>query len=51
VGPGGERGTIRALDPRIAVVVAFIDGDRDRFGVEPIWATLCEQGCGIAPSS
>jgi putative transposase len=33
------------------VVVEFIDGHRDRFGVEPICAGLCEHGCGIAPST
>jgi len=33
------------------VVVDFIDGHRDRFGVEPICAVLRSHGCGIAPSS
>jgi putative transposase len=33
------------------VVVEFIDCHRDRFGVEPICAVLCEHGWGIAPST
>jgi putative transposase len=31
--------------------VAFIDGHRDRFGVEPICRVLTEHGCKIAPST
>jgi len=34
-----------------AVVTAFIDGHRDRFGVEPICRVLTEHGCPIAPST
>ncbi len=33
------------------MVVAFIDGHRDRFGVAPICRVLSEHGCPIAPSS
>jgi putative transposase len=33
-----------------AVVVAFIDDHRDRFGVEPIYRVLSEHGITIAPS-
>ncbi len=32
-------------------MIAFIDGHKERFGVEPICAVLREQGCGIAPST
>jgi len=31
--------------------VAFIDGHRERFGVEPICRVLTEHGCKIAPST
>lgn len=31
--------------------MAFVDGHRERFGVEPICDVLCEHGVGIAPSS
>ncbi|WCO67124.1 IS3 family transposase [Iamia majanohamensis] len=37
--------------PATALVVAFIDEHRDRFGVEPICRVLCEHGVGIAPST
>jgi putative transposase len=33
------------------VVIAFIDGHKRRFGVEPICRVLREQGEGIAPST
>ena len=33
------------------MVVDFIDGHRDRFGVAPICRVLSEHGCTIAPSS
>jgi len=33
------------------VVVAFIDGHRHRFGVQPICRVLTEHGCKIAPST
>jgi putative transposase len=33
------------------VVVEFIDGHRNRFGVEPICRVLTEHGCPIAPST
>ena len=33
------------------MVVAFIDGHRDRFGVEPICRVLTEHGITIAPST
>jgi len=33
------------------VVTAFIDGHRNRFGVEPICRVLTEHGCKIAPST
>jgi len=33
------------------VVVGFIDGHRDRFGVAPICRVLTEHGCPIAPST
>lgn len=36
--------------PATAVVVAFIDDYRDRFGVEPICRVLTEHGVQIAPS-
>jgi putative transposase len=31
--------------------VAFIDAQRERFGVEPICRVLSEHGCGIAPNT
>ena len=37
--------------PATAVVVAFIDDHRDRFGVEPICRVLTEHGVPIAPST
>ncbi len=37
--------------PATAVVVAFIDGHRNRFGVEPICRVLTVHGCKIAPST
>lgn len=33
------------------MVVEFIDGNRDRFGVQPICGVLSEHGCPIAPST
>ena len=36
--------------PATALVVAFIDDHRDRFGVEPICCVLTEHGVKIAPS-
>ncbi len=33
------------------MVVAFIDGNKGRFGVEPICRVLTEHGCQIAPST
>jgi hypothetical protein len=33
------------------VIVDYITCHRDRFGVEPICAVLCEHGISIAPSS
>ncbi len=32
-------------------MVAYIDQDRDRFGVEPICRVLSEHGCQVAPST
>ena len=40
----------RADGLRGPVIVAYIDGYRDRFGVEPICAVLSEHGCTIEPS-
>jgi hypothetical protein len=39
----------RELDPRLPLVEAFIDGDRTRFGVEPMCRVLTEHG--VAPST
>jgi putative transposase len=33
------------------VIVDYIDGHRDRFGVEPICRVLTEHGCSVAPST
>ena len=33
------------------MVVEFIDGHKDRFGVQPICRVLTEHGCTIAPST
>ena len=33
------------------MIVAYIDGHRDRFGVEPICRVLSEHGMKIAPST
>jgi putative transposase len=35
----------------VKVLVEFIDGHRDDFGVEPICRVLSEHGCSIAPST
>ena len=32
-------------------MIAFIDGHRERFGVEPICRVLTEHGCKIAPNT
>lgn len=37
--------------PATAVVIMFIDEDRDRFRLEPICRVLTQHGCKIAPSS
>ena len=37
--------------PATAQIVAFIDGHRHRFGVEPICRVLSEHGCKIAPNT
>lgn len=41
----------RELDPATALVGAFIDNHRERFGVEPICRVLTEHGVKIDPSS
>ena len=33
------------------VLVGYVDGHRDDFGVEPICRVLTEHGCQIAPST
>jgi putative transposase len=49
--PVGGQLVLRAgARPATAVVVAFIDDHRDRFGVEPICRVLSEHGITIAPS-
>jgi len=48
IGSGFLRGGAR---PPITEVVAFIDANRDRFGVEPICRVLTEHGCKIAPNT
>lgn len=53
-GPAEKAGTAPRADfhrPAFAVVIAFVDDHRDRFGVAPICRVLSEHGVPIAPNS
>jgi putative transposase len=44
-------GFLRGARPPIPALIAYIDNDKERFGVEPICRTLTAAGAKIAPST